>query len=77
VDRSFVAGLVGDTRPESMAVIRAIQALAGSLGIHTIAEGVESESQRIILRELGCQHGQGFLFGKPAGDLLPLAPLSR
>jgi len=77
VDRSFVAGLVGDTRPESMAVIRAIQALAGSLGIHTIAEGVESESQRIILRELGCQHGQGFLFGRPAGELLPLAPLPR
>jgi diguanylate cyclase (GGDEF)-like protein len=77
IDRSFVAGLVGDTRPESMAVVRAIQALAGSLGIHTIAEGVESESQRIILRELGCQHGQGFLFGKPTEQLLPLASLPR
>ncbi|WP_225876249.1 bifunctional diguanylate cyclase/phosphodiesterase [Lysobacter solisilvae (ex Woo and Kim 2020)] len=77
IDRSFVAGLVGDTRPESMAVVRAIQALAGSLGIHTIAEGVESESQRIILRELGCQHGQGFLFGKPMEQLLPLASLAR
>jgi len=75
IDRSFVAGLVGDTRPESMAVVRAIQALAGSLGIHTIAEGVETEAQRIILRELGCQHGQGYLFGKPAEQLLPLAPL--
>ncbi|MBW8881586.1 MAG: bifunctional diguanylate cyclase/phosphodiesterase, partial [Asticcacaulis sp.] len=77
IDRSFVAGLVGDTRPESMAVVRAIQALAGSLGIHTIAEGVESESQRIILRELGCQHGQGYLFGHPEEQLLPLAPLQR
>lgn len=77
IDRSFVAGLVGDTRPESMAVVRAIQALAGSLGIHTIAEGVETEAQRIILRELGCQHGQGYLFGKPAEQLLPLAPLPR
>ncbi|GAB3096523.1 bifunctional diguanylate cyclase/phosphodiesterase [Lysobacter terrae] len=77
IDRSFVAGLVGDTRPESMAVVRAIQALAGSLGIHTIAEGVESEAQRIILRELGCQHGQGFLFGKPGEQLMPLGPLPR
>jgi diguanylate cyclase (GGDEF)-like protein len=72
IDRSFVSGLVGDTRPESMAVVRAIQALAGSLGIHTIGEGVESESQRIILRELGCQHGQGYLFGKPEPQLVPL-----
>jgi diguanylate cyclase (GGDEF)-like protein len=77
IDRSFVSGLVGDTRPESMAVVRAIQALSGSLGIHTIAEGVETEAQRIILRELGCQHGQGYLFGKPAEQLLPLAPLLR
>lgn len=77
IDRSFVSGLVGDTRPESMAVVRAIQALAGSLGIHTIAEGVESEAQRIILRELGCQHGQGFLFGHPTENLLPLASLVR
>ncbi len=75
IDRSFVAGLVGDTRPESMAVVRAIQALAGSLGIHTIAEGVESEAQRIILRELGCQHGQGYLFGHPTEQLLPMASL--
>ena len=77
IDRSFVAGLVGDTRPESMAVVRAIQALAGSLGIHTIGEGIESESQRVILRELGCQNGQGFLFGRPMPQLMPLVPLTR
>ncbi|HJW44910.1 MAG TPA: EAL domain-containing protein, partial [Lysobacter sp.] len=76
IDRSFVSGLVGDTRPESMAVVRAIQALSGSLGIHTIGEGIESESQRVILRELGCQHGQGYLFGRPAAQLMPLLPLS-
>jgi len=75
VDQSFVAGLVGDTRPESVAVVRAIQALAGSLGIHTIGEGIETESQRVILRELGCQHGQGYLFGRPAEHMMPLAPL--
>jgi diguanylate cyclase (GGDEF)-like protein len=75
IDQSFVAGLVGDTRPESVAVVRAIQALSGSLGIHTIGEGIESESQRVILRELGCQHGQGYLFGRPAEHMMPLAPL--
>jgi EAL domain-containing protein (putative c-di-GMP-specific phosphodiesterase class I) len=42
----------------------AIQALAGTLGIHTIGEGVETEAQRIALRELGCTYGQGFLFGQ-------------
>ncbi|HEV8693330.1 MAG TPA: EAL domain-containing protein, partial [Lysobacter sp.] len=77
IDQSFVAGLVGDTRPESIAVVRAIQALSGSLGIHTIGEGIESESQRVILRELGCQHGQGYLFGRPAAQMVPLAPMGR
>ncbi|GAB3383197.1 bifunctional diguanylate cyclase/phosphodiesterase [Lysobacter fragariae] len=75
IDQSFVAGLVGDTRPESLAVVRAIQALAGSLGIHTIGEGIETEPQRVILRDLGCQHGQGFLFGRPQPQLMPLGPL--
>jgi EAL domain-containing protein (putative c-di-GMP-specific phosphodiesterase class I) len=66
IDQSFVAGLVGETRPESVAVVRAIQALAGTLGIHTIGEGVENEAQLAALRELGCAYGQGYLFGHPA-----------
>ncbi len=66
IDQSFVSGLVGDTQPESVAVVRAIQALAGTLGIHTIGEGVENEGQRTALRELGCAYGQGYLFGHPA-----------
>ncbi|MFC0677605.1 EAL domain-containing protein [Lysobacter korlensis] len=63
IDRSFVAGLVGESRAESIAVVRAIQALANALGIHTVGEGIETEAQRRILAELGCSHGQGFLFG--------------
>ncbi|QWF15320.1 EAL domain-containing protein [Lysobacter capsici] len=66
IDQSFVAGLVGESRPESIAVVRAIQALAGTLGIHTIGEGVETHAQRLVLRELGCTYGQGYLFGRPA-----------
>ena len=66
IDQSFVAGLLGDSRPESLAVIRAILALAGTLGIETIGEGIEEPSQCDALRELGCVYGQGYLFGRPA-----------
>jgi len=65
IDRSFVADLNGDARAESVAVIRAIVALAGSLGIEIIAEGVETQAQRERLLELGCTYAQGFLFGRP------------
>ncbi|RZA18497.1 MAG: EAL domain-containing protein [Lysobacteraceae bacterium] len=65
IDRSFVADLNGDARAESVAVIRAIVALAGSLGIEIIAEGVETLSQRERLLELGCTYAQGFLYGRP------------
>ncbi|MGH8084823.1 MAG: bifunctional diguanylate cyclase/phosphodiesterase [Lysobacter sp.] len=71
IDRSFVAGLTGDSRHESIAVVRAIQALAGALGIHTIGEGIETDEQRAMLRELGCDYGQGYLLGRPAEQMLP------
>jgi diguanylate cyclase (GGDEF)-like protein len=66
IDRSFVSGLDGETHAESFALVRAILALAGTLGIDTIAEGIETAGQRDILRELGCVHGQGYLYGRPA-----------
>jgi diguanylate cyclase (GGDEF)-like protein len=67
IDRSFVAGLDESAgRQESLALVRAILALAGTLGIETVGEGVETEAQREILRELGCDCGQGFLLGRPA-----------
>ena len=65
IDRSFVADLNGDARVESVAVIRAIVALADSLGIEIIAEGVETLAQRDRLMELGCTYAQGFLYGRP------------
>ena len=66
IDRSFVAELTaGDTSSGSNAVVRAILALAGSLGMQVIAEGIESEMQRDLLQRLGCEFGQGFLFGQP------------
>ena len=65
IDQSFVAGLDDELHPESLALVRAILALAGTLGIDTIGEGVETEGQAATLRQLGCTMGQGFLFGRP------------
>ncbi|MGH8076054.1 MAG: bifunctional diguanylate cyclase/phosphodiesterase [Lysobacter sp.] len=76
IDQSFVAGLVGDSRMESVAVVRAIQALAGTLGIHTIGEGIETEGQRQALAELGCVYGQGYLLGRAVAEPIPLGLLS-
>jgi diguanylate cyclase (GGDEF)-like protein len=65
IDRSFVSGLDGDASTESLALVRAILAMAITLGIDTIAEGIETERQREILLEQGCQYGQGYLLGIP------------
>jgi diguanylate cyclase (GGDEF)-like protein len=74
IDRSFVSGLDGETRAESLALVRAILALAGTLGIDTIGEGIETAAQRDILVELGCQFGQGYLYGYPnPAAALPVA----
>ena len=61
VDRSFVADMVEDSA--SRAIVTAVVALAGALGLEVIAEGVESETQHADLVALGCATGQGFLFG--------------
>jgi diguanylate cyclase (GGDEF)-like protein len=65
IDRSFVSGLDGEASTESLALVRAILAMALTLGIETIAEGVETQVQQSILLDLGCQYGQGYLFGTP------------
>ncbi len=62
IDRSFVSTLPTST---SVAVVRAIVALAAALGLTTIAEGVEQEVQLEALRELGCNRLQGFLLASP------------
>lgn len=65
IDRSFIAGLTGASRTESLALVRAILALAGTLGIDSIGEGVETTTQSDLLLGLGCQFGQGYLYGRP------------
>ncbi|MEO8669849.1 MAG: EAL domain-containing protein [Tahibacter sp.] len=65
IDRSFVAELRPHDDGSSSAVVRAIQALAGSLGMQVIAEGIETEEQHAALEAIGCEFGQGFLFATP------------
>jgi EAL domain-containing protein (putative c-di-GMP-specific phosphodiesterase class I) len=62
VDRAFVYGL-GDV-PGDEAIVRAVTAMASALKLGVIAEGVETPTQRRILRELGIQHAQGWLWGR-------------
>jgi PAS domain S-box-containing protein len=63
VDRSFVSSMT-DSR-ESRKIVAAVVGLGHSLGLITVAEGVETEEQASMLLWLGCDMGQGWLFGKP------------
>ncbi len=63
IDRSFVRDL--GVTPQSAAVVTAIIALARSLGLRVIAEGVETLRQMEVLNRLGCSAMQGFLFSRP------------
>jgi len=64
IDRSFVVGAARDN-PESLAIIRAVVALAESLGMTTTAEGVETEVEVELVNRLGCNKIQGFYYGRP------------
>jgi len=75
IDRSFVGGL--GTLEEDSSLVRAILSLANSLGLATVAEGVETEVQRATLVELGCAHGQGWHFSKAVDVTAAGAMLGR
>ena len=64
IDRSFVSEL--GHRPESLTIARSVVGLARALGMATVAEGVEKPEQFSTLLELGCDAGQGFLWGPAA-----------
>ncbi len=72
VDRSFISALGQDAGSE--AIVRTIIALAGSLNLDVIAEGVEDADQLSALRSFGCQFAQGFIFARPmaAAEAEPL-----
>ncbi|HEY1676600.1 MAG TPA: EAL domain-containing protein [Candidatus Sulfotelmatobacter sp.] len=64
VDRAFVSRI--DTDRETHEIVRIIVMLAHSLGLHVVAEGVETPTQLDLLRQLGCENAQGYLFSKPS-----------
>lgn len=72
VDRSFVQG-AATGNPESLAIIRAVVAMADSLEMSTTAEGVENEEELAMIRSLGCDKIQGYYFGRP----MPIADANQ
>ena len=70
IDRAFVRDMATDSN--DAAIVSAIIGIARSLGLHTVAEGVETQQQLECLRKLGCKTAQGFYFSRPLS-----APASR
>ncbi|WRH74883.1 MAG: EAL domain-containing protein [Sphingobium sp.] len=64
VDRSFVTG-AAKAKPECIAIIRAVVAMADALDIATTAEGVENEQELQMIQQFGCDKIQGYYFGRP------------
>ncbi len=65
IDRSFVSMIDDEQRSDE--IVRAIVTLARNLGLKVVAEGVETNAQLEVLRELECESAQGFLFAEPMG----------
>lgn len=68
IDKSFVDDIVlptGEVNSRATPLVEAMVFMAKTLGISTLAEGVETEEQAAVLRDLGCETFQGYLFGKP------------
>jgi diguanylate cyclase (GGDEF)-like protein/PAS domain S-box-containing protein len=67
IDQSFVRNL--DQQQNDLALCEAMIVMAHKLGIQVIAEGVETKSQDRILRDIGCDYGQGYLYSRPISAL--------
>lgn len=63
LDRSFIVEMADSVIDR--ALVRAVAALGRDLGMRVLAEGIETEEQATAVRELGCECGQGYLFGRP------------
>ena len=76
VDRAFVKDL--ETDPNAVAIVRTIVTLARALGLHIVAEGIETQAQAILLADMGCDQFQGFLYSKavPAPACAALGPFA-
>ncbi|MEI2699399.1 MAG: EAL domain-containing protein [Microthrixaceae bacterium] len=65
IDKSFIDGIESETNAQ---IVAAVLELAKQLKVRTIAEGIETEAQDLILNEMGCRYGQGFLYSKPVPE---------
>ena len=63
IDRSFVASSDGEVASEP--IVRTLMTLAEAFDLHVVAEGVESQRQRDMLRQAGCRYAQGFFYARP------------
>lgn len=63
IDRGFIRDI--RTRTSDAAITRALVAMSTEMGLRTVAEGIEGPEQESVLREIGCQEGQGYLYGRP------------
>jgi diguanylate cyclase (GGDEF)-like protein/PAS domain S-box-containing protein len=72
IDRSFVTNAASE--PDDATIVRTIIEMGRSLGLQVLAEGIETDEQRVFLLHSGCQYGQGRLFGEPlsSGEFLEL-----
>jgi EAL domain-containing protein (putative c-di-GMP-specific phosphodiesterase class I) len=64
IDASFVRSITHED--QHMPILEAMIAMGRALGLTVLAEGVETQSQAAVLRRLGCELAQGYLFGRPA-----------
>ncbi|MFA7291973.1 MAG: EAL domain-containing protein [Rhodocyclaceae bacterium] len=71
IDQSFVRDM--DSKPDAAAIVSAVVGMGRSLGLNTLAEGVETESERQALLRAGCDDIQGYLLGRP----MPASEITR
>jgi EAL domain-containing protein (putative c-di-GMP-specific phosphodiesterase class I) len=71
IDRSFISGI--EHREKNLEITQTIITLAHSLKLDVVAEGVETEAQLDIVRSLGCEYGQGYLFSRPLDEQAAVA----
>ena len=74
IDRSFIAGLHAEDGNGTLVLVQGILSLARTLGIDTIAEGIETQRQLETLRAMRCNFGQGYLLGRPGPQAPHAAP---
>lgn len=75
IDRSFIAQL--HTNSKSLDIVRAIVGLARTFKLSVVAEGIEHEPEVVALNGIGCDMGQGYLFGKPMSETEARAYVER